>query len=160
VDSFRSKALTAKHAASLRLLCIVGGNLAKLNARSESAIRLRSACQKSFKPARSKVLAARYNYYIQLVAIKRDWTRVKISPSDHKARLQIRYAHPISLHCHQLHIVIVAKPYSWLQEPSRSAFPRSVVIFVKYREVSTRTILQNFIGNCRDSVVFAATMEA
>ena len=29
------------------------------------------------------------------------------------------------------------------------------VIFVKYREVPTRTILPNFIGNCRDSVVFA-----
>ena len=53
--------------------------------------------------------------------------------------------------CHQLHMVIVAK----LQEPSRSAFLRSVVIFVKYREVSTRTTLPNFIGNCRDSIVFA-----
>ena len=31
---------------------------------------------------------------------------------------------------------------------------RSIVIFVKYLEVSTRTILPNFIGNCRDSVVF------
>ena len=29
---------------------------------------------------------------------------------------------------------------------------RSVVIFVKYREVSTRMILPNFIGYCRDSV--------
>ena len=29
---------------------------------------------------------------------------------------------------------------------------RSVVIFVKYREVSTRTILPNFIGHCKDSV--------
>ena len=34
-------------------------------------------------------------------------------------------------------------------------FLRSGVIFVKYREVSTRTILLNFISNCRDSVVFA-----
>ena len=42
-----------------------------------------------------------------------------------------------------------------LQEPSRSAFLCSAMIFVKYREVSTRTILPNFIGNCRDSVVFA-----
>ena len=69
-------------------------------------------------------------------------------------KFQIRYAHPISLNCHQMCIVIVAKPYAWLQEPSRSTF-RSVVIFVKYREVSTRTILPNFIGNCGDSVVFA-----
>ena len=37
---------------------------------------------------------------------------------------------------------------------SRSVF-HSVVIFVKYREVSTRTILPCFIGNYRDSVVFA-----
>ena len=51
-------------------------------------------------------------------------------------------------------MVIVAKPYAWMQEPSRSAF-RNVVIFVKYREVSTYMILPNFIGNCRDSVVFA-----
>ena len=29
---------------------------------------------------------------------------------------------------------------------------RSVVIFVKYRKVSTRTILLNFISHCRDSV--------
>ena len=28
------------------------------------------------------------------------------------------------------------------------------MIFVKYREVFTRMILPNFIGNCRDSVVF------
>ena len=64
---------------------------------------------------------------------------------------QIRYAHPTSPGCHQLHMVIVAK----LQEPSRSAFLCSVVIFVKYREVSTRTTLPNFIGNWRDSIVFA-----
>ena len=32
---------------------------------------------------------------------------------------------------------------------------RSIVIFVKYREVFTRTVLPNFVGNCRDSVVFA-----
>ena len=32
---------------------------------------------------------------------------------------------------------------------------RSIVIFVKYREVPTRTILPNFIGNCRDGVVSA-----
>ena len=32
------------------------------------------------------------------------------------ARFQIRYAHPISLDCRQLYIVIVAKPYAWLQE--------------------------------------------
>lgn len=31
----------------------------------------------------------------------------------------------------------------------------SVVIFIKYREVSTRIILLNFIGYCRDIVVFA-----
>ena len=30
-----------------------------------------------------------------------------------------------------------------------------VVIFVKYREVFSRTIMPNFIGHCRDSVVFA-----
>src|SRR6266700_3379165 len=56
--------------------------------------------------------------------------------------------------CHQLHIVMVAKLYAWLQEPSRPAFC-SVVIFVKYREVSTCMILPNFIGNCRDSFAFA-----
>ena len=39
-----------------------------------------------------------------------------------------------------VYIVIVA----------RSAFLRSVVIFVEYREVPTRTILPNFIGNYRD----------
>ena len=37
----------------------------------------------------------------------------------------------------------------------QSAFLRSVMIFVKYREVSTHTILPNFIVNYRDSVVFA-----
>jgi len=35
----------------------------------------------------------------------------------------------------------------------RSTF-RIVMIFVKYREVSTRTLLPNFIGNCKDSIVF------
>ena len=65
-------------------------------------------------------------------------------------KFQIRYAHPTSLGCHQLHMVIVAK----LQELSRSAFVRSVVIFVKYHKVSTHIILPNFIGNCKDSVIF------
>src|ERR1700722_15812098 len=37
----------------------------------------------------------------------------------------------------------------------RSAFLCSVVIFAKYREVPTCTILPNFIGHCRDSIVFA-----
>ena len=31
----------------------------------------------------------------------------------------------------------------------------TIVIFVKYREVSTHTILLDFINNCRDSVAFA-----
>ena len=66
-------------------------------------------------------------------------------------KFQIRYAHPTSPGCHQLHMVIVAK----LQEPSRLAFLRSVVIFVKYHEVFTRTTLPNFIGNYRNSIVFA-----
>ena len=39
-------------------------------------------------------------------------TEARISCSE----LQIRYAHPISPGCHQLYIVIVAKPYAWLQE--------------------------------------------
>ena len=34
------------------------------------------------------------------------------------------------------------------------AILHSVVIFVKHREVSTHTILPNFIGNCRNSFVF------
>ena len=33
---------------------------------------------------------------------------------------------------------------------ARSAFLRSIVIFVKYSEVSTRTILPNFIGRDMD----------
>src|ERR1700733_1720095 len=37
----------------------------------------------------------------------------------------------------------------------RSAFLCSVVIFAIYREVPTCTILPNFIGHCRDSIVFA-----
>jgi len=41
--------------------------------------------------------------------------------------------------------VIVAKPYAWLQEPLQSAFLCSAVIFIKYRKVSTCTILPNFI---------------
>jgi len=47
-------------------------------------------------------------------------------------RFQIRYSHPISLNCHQLYIVIVAKPYAWLQQLCfwQSAFFRSVVIFI------------------------------
>jgi hypothetical protein len=57
-------------------------------------------------------------------------------------------------------LAIVANAHAWLQElyfwqTSRLAFLRSVVIFVKYREVSTRTISPNFIGNCRNSFVFA-----
>ena len=37
----------------------------------------------------------------------------------------------------------------------RSAFLCSVVIFIQYREVSIYAILLNFIGHCRDSIVFA-----
>jgi len=35
------------------------------------------------------------------------------------------------------------------------AFLRSVVIFVRYREVSTRTILPNFIGHCRETALYS-----
>ena len=38
---------------------------------------------------------------------------------------------------------------------SRLVF-HNVVISVKYREVSSREILPNFIGHCRDCVVFAS----
>ena len=79
------------------------------------------------------------------------------TPLASATRFQIRYAYPISLDCHQLYIVIVAKPYTRLQEPCfwRSAFLCGVVVFVKYHQISTRTIMPKFIGNCRDSVVFA-----
>ena len=55
---------------------------------------------------------------------------------------------------------IVANAHAWLQElyfwqTSRSAFLRSVVIFVEYREASTCTISPNFIRNWRNSFVFA-----
>ena len=50
-------------------------------------------------------------------------------------------------------MAIVANAYSWLQELQQFAIGlHSVAIFVKYREVSTRTILPNFICHCRDSV--------
>src|ERR1700733_6152981 len=75
-------------------------------------------------------------------------------PASHPpwARFQIRYAHPISLDCHQLYIIVVAKPYAWLQEPSRS---RSVVIFIKYREVSTHMILPNFIDLSAETTLYS-----
>jgi len=50
------------------------------------------------------------------------------------------------------YVVIVAKPYAWLQEPSRS---RSVVIFIKYREVSTRIILPNFINHSAKTALYS-----
>ena len=50
-------------------------------------------------------------------------------------------------------MAIVANAYAWLQELQLFAIGlHSVAIFVKYREVPTRTILPNFIGHCRDSV--------
>jgi len=61
-----------------------------------------------------------------------------------------KISNPISLDCNQLHVVVVAKPYAWLQEHSRSAFLRSVMIFslnivgfppVQYCQIST-TFLQ------------------
>ena len=70
-------------------------------------------------------------------------------------RFQIRYAHPMSLDCHQLYIVIVAKPCAWLQKPSQSAFLRSVMIFVKSREVSTCTILPNFINLSVETALYS-----
>ena len=61
--------------------------------------------------------------------------------------------HSIPPNCHQLYIAIVANAYAWLQGLQLSATGlHSVVIFVKYREVPTRTILPNFIGHYRDSV--------
>ena len=65
-------------------------------------------------------------------------------------KFYIRYAHPISPGCHQLYIVIVAKPYAWLQEPSRS---RSAVIFIKYHKVSTHAIFPNFIDLSAETVL-------
>ena len=46
-------------------------------------------------------------------------------------------------------LAIVANAHAWLQElyfwqTSRPAFLRSVVIFIKYREVSTHTIFAKF----------------
>jgi hypothetical protein len=55
--------------------------------------------------------------------------------------------------CHQLYMAIVANALLG-RSCSRSVF-HSVVIFVKYRKVPTRTILPIFIDHCRDSVVFA-----
>src|SRR6266567_993479 len=56
-------------------------------------------------------------------------------------KFQIWYTHPISLGCYQLYIAVVAKPVCSVAR----TFAISV-IFVKYREVSTSTILLNFIG--------------
>ena len=44
---------------------------------------------------------------------------------------------------------------AWLQEPSRSAFLRSALIFVKYRKVSTRTILSNFIDLSAETALYS-----
>jgi len=49
----------------------------------------------------------RYNYYVQLVATKRDWMR----------ELQIRYGYPVSPDCHRLYIVIVANGCGYAQGP-------------------------------------------
>jgi hypothetical protein len=58
----------------------------------------------------------------------------------------IRYAHPTSFSCHQLYIVIVAKPYAWLQEPCFC----SVVIFVNIVRFPP-------IRNCQISSAIAET---
>ena len=71
------------------------------------------------------------------------------------SELQIRYAHPISPGCHQL--------YSNCSEAVRlatrtlllAAFLRSVVIFVKYREVPTRTILPNFVNLSAETALYS-----
>jgi len=72
----------------------------------------------------------------------------QLPPSLWKNIISLQYASSLA---------IKVNTYAWLQElqTSQSAFLRSVAIFVKYRKVSTRTILPNFISNCRDSVVFA-----
>ena len=40
--------------------------------------------------------------------------------------------------------------FAWLQEPSRF---RSIIIFIKYREVSTHTIFLNFIDLSAETVL-------
>jgi len=77
--SARSKVLTAKHTASLQLLCTVGGDLASLRTEAKSTFFLRGT------PLLSE--------------------------------LQIRYAHPISLSCHQLYIAIIANGCGCTQGP-------------------------------------------
>ena len=50
-------------------------------------------------------------------------------------------------------MAIIANAYAWLQELQLFAISlHSVAIFVKYREVPTRTILPNPIGHCRETV--------
>ena len=60
--------------------------------------------------------------------------------------------HSTSPNRHQLYMAIVANIYAWLQELQLFAIGlHSVAIFVKYRDVSTRMTLPNFIGHCRET---------
>ena len=79
------------------------------------------------------------------------WCTTSFHPPLAKApKFQIRYAHLISLDCYQLYIVIVAEPYA----RTFAIGLCSIVVFIKYREVPTHTILPSFINNRRGSVVF------
>ena len=81
----RSKVLAAKHTASLQLLCTVGGNQARLDARTEF---------KNLEPSP--------------ITVQGCVRPASTPPSASAPKFYIRYAHPISLGCHQLYIVIVA----------------------------------------------------
>ena len=105
------------------------------------------------KFARSKVLAAKHTASLQLLYtvggdLASPRTVAKIcfcqrGTNPKKNIISLQYAGSRA---------IVANAHAWLQElyfwqTPRPAFLRSVVIFVKYREVSTHTILLNFVGH-------------
>ena len=73
-----------------------------------------------------RVETLRYLTKITTLHMVQLYARPTSPPLASAPKFQIRYAHSISLDCHQLYIVIVAKPYAWLQEPCFC----SVVIFV------------------------------
>ena len=86
-----AEVLAAKHTASLQLLCTVGGNQARSDARTEFK-NLEPSPKGGGKLVVHRAVAS-------------------------AAKFQIRYAYPISPDCHQLYIVIVANACGYTQGP-------------------------------------------
>ena len=126
--------------------CRTGRNLTTFNkdhGTAEKGLQKQSSYSQAYGFATTTTYSQKRDQLPPPLEKKVDFATVRGSPNRHQLYIHSNCSETVCLAARALLLVDL-----------RLAVLRSVVIFVKYREASTRTILLNFIGNCRGSVVF------